>query len=92
MLKSFLMSYPDIGLIDRYLNIPCASDMASLLYYNNIGIFCQFVIVLFYEFCYLYIIEFNQFQKGEITDEEEVDRIARRILIKNRRAFEKLSN
>jgi hypothetical protein len=35
--------------------------------------------------------EFSQFQKEEIAGEEEVTAIAKRILSKNRRAFEELA-
>ena len=34
------------------------------------------------------LMEFSQFQKEEIASEEEVDRVAKRILAKNRHAFE----
>ncbi|MDD4715079.1 MAG: type II toxin-antitoxin system Phd/YefM family antitoxin [Oscillospiraceae bacterium] len=37
------------------------------------------------------IMEFSQFQKEEIAGEEEVDSVARRILAKNRHAFEELA-
>jgi len=37
------------------------------------------------------LMEFSQFQKEEIAGEEEVDRVARRILTKNRHAFEELA-
>jgi antitoxin Phd len=37
------------------------------------------------------LMEFSQFQKEEIAGEEEVDRVARRILAKNRHAFEELA-
>ena len=37
------------------------------------------------------IMEFSQFQKEEIAGEEEVDSVARRILTKNRHAFEELA-
>ena len=37
------------------------------------------------------LMEFSQFQKEEIADEDEVDTVARRILAKNRRAFEELA-
>ena len=37
------------------------------------------------------LMEFSQFQKEELTGEEEVDKVARRILAKNRHAFEELA-
>ena len=37
------------------------------------------------------LMEFSQFQKEEIAGEEEVDRVAMRILTKNRHAFEELA-
>ena len=37
------------------------------------------------------LMEFSQFQKEEIAGEEDVDRVARRILAKNRHAFEELA-
>lgn len=37
------------------------------------------------------LMEFSQFQKEEIAGEEEVDRVATRILAKNRHAFEELA-
>lgn len=37
------------------------------------------------------LLEFSQFQKEEIAGEEEVDRVAKRILAKNRHAFEELA-
>jgi antitoxin Phd len=37
------------------------------------------------------LMEFSQFQKEEIAGEEEVDMVARRILAKNRHAFEELA-
>jgi len=37
------------------------------------------------------LMEFSQFQKEEIAGEEEVDRVAKRILAKNRHAFEELA-
>lgn len=37
------------------------------------------------------IMEFSQFQSEELAEEEEVDLIARRILEKNRYAFEELA-
>lgn len=37
------------------------------------------------------LMEFSQFQKEEIAGVEEVDRVARRILAKNRHAFEELA-
>lgn len=37
------------------------------------------------------LMEFSQFQKEELAKEEEVDNIARRILNKNRHAFEELA-
>ncbi len=37
------------------------------------------------------LMEFSRFQKEETAGEEEVDLIARRILAKNRRAFEELA-
>lgn len=37
------------------------------------------------------IMEFSQFQKDVEADCEEVDTVARRILTKNRRAFEELA-
>lgn len=37
------------------------------------------------------LMEFSQFQKEELAQEEEVDNIARRILNKNRHAFEELA-
>ena len=37
------------------------------------------------------LMEFSQFQKEELAGEEEVDRVARRILTKNRHAFEELA-
>jgi len=37
------------------------------------------------------LMEFSQFQKEELAGEEEVDRVAKRILAKNRHAFEELA-
>lgn len=37
------------------------------------------------------LMEFSQFQKEEFAGEEEVDIVAKRILAKNRRAFEELA-
>lgn len=37
------------------------------------------------------LMEFSQFQKEELAGEEEVDLVARRILAKNRPAFEELA-
>ena len=37
------------------------------------------------------LMEFSQFQKEEIAGEEEVDRVAKQILAKNRHAFEELA-
>ena len=37
------------------------------------------------------LMEFSQFQKEEFAGEEEVDRVAKRILAKNRHAFEELA-
>ncbi|HHX92337.1 MAG TPA: type II toxin-antitoxin system Phd/YefM family antitoxin [Clostridiales bacterium] len=37
------------------------------------------------------LMEFSQFQKEEFAGEEEVDIVAKRILSKNRRAFEELA-
>ena len=37
------------------------------------------------------LMEFSQFQKEEIAGEEEVDRVAKHILAKNRHAFEELA-
>lgn len=37
------------------------------------------------------LMEFSQFQKEEIAGEEEVDRVTKRILAKNRHAFEELA-
>jgi len=37
------------------------------------------------------LMEFSQFQKEEIAGEEEVNTVARRILAKNRHAFEELA-
>lgn len=37
------------------------------------------------------LMEFSQFQKEEIADADEVDTVARRILAKNKAAFEELA-
>lgn len=37
------------------------------------------------------LMEFSQFQKEELAGDEEVDLVARRILAKNRQAFEELA-
>lgn len=37
------------------------------------------------------LMEFSQFQKDEIAEADEVDAVARRILAKNREAFEELA-
>jgi antitoxin Phd len=37
------------------------------------------------------LMEFSQFQKEELAGDEEVDLVARRILAKNRHAFEELA-
>lgn len=37
------------------------------------------------------LMEFSQFQKDEIAESDEVDAVARRILAKNRKAFEELA-
>lgn len=37
------------------------------------------------------LMEFSQFQKDEIAEADEVDAVARRILAKNRKAFEELA-
>lgn len=37
------------------------------------------------------LMEFSQFQKDELAQADEVDTVARRILAKNRKAFEELA-
>ena len=37
------------------------------------------------------LMEFSQFQKDEVAEADEVDAVARRILAKNRKAFEELA-